>query len=82
MFVFNPLNAVAVFKEKTLGWEVPSLKTLFSTGVTYKHKLDKGIISSWKNYAANNVSTNSFFCFICTNWTYVFVVRIEMYKFT
>ena len=55
---FNPLNAVAVFKEKNLGWEVPSLKTLFSTGVTYKHKLDKGIISSWKNYAENHVSTN------------------------
>ena len=54
---FNPLNAVAVFKEKTLGWEVPSLKTLFSTGVTYKHKLEKGIISSWKNYAENHVST-------------------------
>ena len=55
---FNPLNAISVFKEKTLGWEVPSLKTLFSTGVTYKHKLDKGIISSWKKYPKNHVSTN------------------------
>ncbi len=55
---FHPRNAISVFKEKTLGWEVPSLKTLFSTSVTYKHKLDKGIISSWKNYPQNHVSTD------------------------
>ena len=78
----NPLNAVAVFKEKTLGWEVSSLKTLFSTGVTYKDKFDKGIISSWKNYAANHVNTNSLFCFVRTSWTYAFVIQIKMHEFT
>ena len=37
-------------------WPMPSLKTVFSTAVTYRNKMQKGIISSWKNYAENHVS--------------------------
>jgi hypothetical protein len=79
---FNPLPSISMFKDnKTLGWEVPSLKTLFSTRVTYKHKLDKGIISSWEVYAKNHVSTNWNVELICTNWANEVVVRINTYLF-
>ena len=55
---FNPVLAVNMFKDGpvALGWPTPSLKTVFSTAVTYHNKMQKGIISSWKNYADNHVS--------------------------
>jgi hypothetical protein len=56
----NPVLAVNLFKDApvSLGWPIPTLKTIFSSAVTYRNKLNKGIISSWKNYAKNHVSTN------------------------
>ncbi len=39
-----------------LRWPVPSLKQLFSSAVTYKKKIQKGIISSWEGYKDNYVS--------------------------
>ena len=50
---------MSVFKEaksNRLGWPVPLLKRIFSSAVTMKHKLDKGIILSWDDYAHNTVS--------------------------
>ena len=52
-FDINPQRAMAVFGEKdhgktTLGWNVPSLKTLFSALTNRKHALNKfGVKSSW-----------------------------------
>ncbi len=49
----------AVFKEaknNRLGWPVPLLKRIFSSAVTKKHNLVKGIILSWDDYAHNTVS--------------------------
>jgi hypothetical protein len=58
-FKMNPHSCMSVFKQEKknrLGWPVPLLKTIFSSAVTMKHKVDKGIISSWDNYAYNTVS--------------------------
>ncbi len=58
-FKMNPHSCMSVFKEEKknrLGWLVPSLKTIFSSVVMMKHKVDKGIILSWDNYAYNTVS--------------------------
>jgi hypothetical protein len=55
----NPHSSVSLFKEEKmnrLGWPVPSLKTIFSSAVTMKHKVEKGIILSWDNYTWNTVS--------------------------
>jgi hypothetical protein len=50
-------NANILFvKQGVKGWPVPTLKQLFSMGVTFKNKFKKGIILSWKNYQANKVS--------------------------
>jgi hypothetical protein len=64
----NPIIAVNLFKDApvSLGWPIPTLKTIFSAAVTYRNKLNKGIISSWKNYAKNHVSINSFILCVCT----------------
>jgi hypothetical protein len=55
---FNPVIAVNMFKDApvSLGWPMLSLKTVFSTAVTYRKKMQKGIISSWENYAENHMS--------------------------
>ncbi len=48
---------MSVFKEGSqLHWQVPTLKKSFSSVVTMKHKLEKGIILSWEGYAENYVS--------------------------
>ena len=50
---------MSVFKEgNRLCWQVPTLKKTFSSVVTMKHKLEKGIILSWswEGYAVNYVS--------------------------
>jgi hypothetical protein len=65
-FKMNPHSCMSVFKKtksNRLGWPVPSLKRFFSSGVTMKHKLDKGIISSWDDYAHNTVS-DFLLCFL------------------
>jgi hypothetical protein len=36
-----------------LGWDVPSIKQLCTSCVTYKKKWDNGIISSWEGYSTN-----------------------------
>ncbi len=63
-FKMNLHSCMSVFKEaksNRLGWPVPSLKRIFSSVVTMKHMLDKGIILSWDNYAHNTVSD----CLLC-----------------
>jgi hypothetical protein len=41
----NPISCMSVFKEGSqLRWQVPILKKTFSSVVTMKHKLEKGII--------------------------------------
>jgi hypothetical protein len=58
-FKINPHTSMVLFREEKmnrLGWPVPSLKTFFSSAVTLKHKVEKGIILSWDNYAWNTVS--------------------------
>ncbi len=65
-FKMNPHSCMSVFKEaksNRLGWPVPSLKRIFSSAVTMKHKLEKGIILSWDNYAHNTVS-DFLLCFL------------------
>ncbi len=65
-FKMNPHSCMSVFKEaksNRLGWPVPLLKRIFSSAVTMKHKLDKGIISSWDDYAHNTVS-DFLLCFL------------------
>jgi hypothetical protein len=65
-FKMNPHSCMSVFKEaknNRLGWPVPSLKRIFSSTVTMKHKLDKRIISSWDDYAHNTVS-DFLLCFL------------------
>ncbi len=53
----NPISCMSVFKEGShLCWQVPTLKKTFSSVVTTKHKLEKGIILSWEGYAENFVS--------------------------
>jgi hypothetical protein len=48
---------MSVFKEgNQLRWQVPTLKKTFSSVVTIKHKLEKGIILSWEGCAENYVS--------------------------
>jgi hypothetical protein len=37
----------------SLGWDVPTMKQLCTSCVTYKKKWDNGIISSWGGYATN-----------------------------
>ena len=37
----------------TLGWDVPSIKQLCTSCVTYKKKWDNGIISSWEGYSTS-----------------------------
>jgi hypothetical protein len=50
----NPISCMSVFKEgNQLRWQVPTLKKTFSSVVTMKHKLEKGIILSWEGYAEN-----------------------------
>jgi hypothetical protein len=47
-------NLYSVFSENgSLGWEVPTIKQLCTTCVSYKKKWDNGIISSWEGYTAN-----------------------------
>jgi hypothetical protein len=58
-FKMNPHSCMSVFKEaknNRLGWPVPSPKRIFSSAVTMKHNLDKGIILSWDDYAHKTVS--------------------------
>jgi hypothetical protein len=56
-------NANILFvKQGVKGWPVLTLKQLFSMAVIIKNKFKKGIISSWENYQANNVSSC---CLIC-----------------
>jgi hypothetical protein len=53
-FKMNPTSSMDMFRDEKmnrLGWQVSSLKTIFSSAVTMKHKVEKGIISSWENYA-------------------------------
>jgi hypothetical protein len=53
----NPISCMSVVIEgKQLRWQVPTLTKTFSLVVTMKHKLEKGIISSWEGYAENYVS--------------------------
>ncbi len=48
----NPISCMSVFKEGSQScWQVPTSKKTFSSVVTMKHKLEKGIILSWKGYA-------------------------------
>ncbi len=57
----NPIFCMSIFKEgNQLCWQVPTLKKSFSSVVTMKHKLEKGINSSWEGYAENYVII--FFC--------------------
>jgi hypothetical protein len=65
-FKMNPHSCMSVFKEaknNRLGWLVPSLKRIFSSAVTMKHKLDKGIILSWGDYA-HNTASDFLLCFL------------------
>jgi hypothetical protein len=58
-FKMNPHSCMSVFNEakrNRLGWPVPLPKRILSSAVTIKHKLDKGIILSWDDYAHNTVS--------------------------
>jgi hypothetical protein len=50
----NPISCMSVFKEgNQLRWQVPTLKKTFSSVVTMKYKLEKGIISSWEGNTEN-----------------------------
>jgi hypothetical protein len=53
----NPISCMSVFKEgNQLCWQVPTLKKTFSSLVTMKHKLEKGIILSCEGCVENYVS--------------------------
>jgi hypothetical protein len=80
-FKMNPHSCMSVFKEaksNRLGWLVPSLKRIFSSAVTMKHKLDKGIISSWDDYALFTVS--DFFCVSCFMSLYYCLLTCTLFR--
>jgi hypothetical protein len=52
----NPSSQLHYTENGKLGWQVPSLKQLFTTAVSYIKKFKNGIISSWEGYTDNHVS--------------------------
>jgi hypothetical protein len=52
----NPSSQQHYTENGKLGWQVPSLKQLFTTAVSYIKKFKNGIISSWGGYTDNHVS--------------------------
>ena len=58
----NPSSQQYYTENGKLGWQVPSLKQLFTTDVSYIQKFKNGIISSWEGYTATHYV--SIFC--CT----------------
>ncbi len=71
MFVFEEGNQ--------LRWQVPTLKKTFSSVVTMKLKLEKGIILSWEGYAENFVSyflLCVFFIVLCHSILVFILIRI------
>jgi hypothetical protein len=60
----NTNSQVYYTENGKLGWQVPSLKQLFSTAVSYIKKFKNGIISSWEGYKDNHVSILCCFIFL------------------
>ncbi len=60
----NPSLQVHYTENGKLGWQVRSLKQLFSTAVSYIKKFKNGIISSWEGYKDNHVSISCCFIFM------------------
>jgi hypothetical protein len=52
----NPSSQLHYTENGKLGWQVPSLKQLFTTAVSYIKMFKNGIISSWEGYTDNHVS--------------------------
>jgi hypothetical protein len=80
-FKMNSHSCMSVFKEaesNRLGWPVPSLKRIFSSAVTMKHKLDKGIILSWDDYAHNTVS--DFLLHSCFMSLYYYLLTCTLFR--
>ena len=50
----NPSSQQYYTENGKLGWQVPSLKQLFTTAVSYIKKFKNGIISSWEGYTATH----------------------------
>ncbi len=59
----NPSSQLHYTENGKLGWQVPSLKQLFTTTVSYIKKFKNGIISSWEGYTDNHVSILRLFIF-------------------
>jgi hypothetical protein len=53
MISYNHFSYLYSFSSEngSLGWDVPTMKQLCTTCVTYKKKWDNGIISSWEGYS-------------------------------
>jgi hypothetical protein len=59
---FDHSTNILFVEQGVKGWPVPTLKQLFSMGVTFKNKFKKGIILSWENYQANKANSCCLSC--------------------